>query len=427
MDSLLPVIVLIVGGVIGGYVGFVMGRNSAKGGADAMVADLSARLQEQKVAQEARVTELQESEKKLTDTFEALSSKALRHNNESFLSLAKQALETQHEAAKGDLEKRQQAIGELVDPVRKSLDKVEGRIGEIEKLREGAYAELREQLTNQARTVGELNARTHDLVGALKSPVARGRWGEIALRKVVEMAGMLNYCDFSEQESNDSEEGRKRPDMVVKLPAGRQIIVDSKVPLSAYMEAQEVEDTDQRAALMAEHAKAVRSRAQELGQKKYWEQFDDSPEFVVMFLPGENFFSAALASDPSLIEESFNNKVIIATPTTLISLLRAVFYGWRQESLAENAREVSELGKELHKRVGVMADHFTSVGKNLDNAVGAYNKTVSSLESRVLSTSRKFEELNVADSDKKNEPKSIETVAKKLTAPELTPEDSEDY
>jgi len=427
MDSLLPVIVLIVGGAIGGYVGFVMGRNSAKGGADAMRADLSARLEEQRIAHESRVTELQESEKKLADTFEALSSKALRHNNESFLSLAKQALETQHEAAKGDLEKRQQAIGELVDPVRKSLDKVEGRIGEIEKLREGAYAELREQLTTQARTVSELNTRTTELVGALKSPIARGRWGEIALKRVVEMAGMLNHCDFSEQESSDTDEGRKRPDMVVHLPAGRRIVVDSKVPLSSYMEAQEVEDTDQRAALMVEHAKAVRSRAQELGQKKYWEQFDDSPEFVVMFLPGENFFSAALESDPSLIEESFNNKVIIATPTTLISLLRAVYYGWRQESLAENAREVSDLGKELHKRVGVMADHFANVGKNLDSAVGAYNKTVSSLESRVLSTSRKFEELNVADSDKKNEPKSIETAAKKLTAPELTKDDSEDY
>jgi DNA recombination protein RmuC len=317
---------------------------------------------------------LEEAKGALTDAFGALSADALKSNSEQFVKLAHAS----------------------VAPVREALEKFESKVQALEVAREGAYQGLVQQVTQLLDTGKELRSETANLVQALRAPVTRGQWGEFQLRRVIEMAGMVNHCHFVEQKKVDTEDGQLRPDVVVKLPAGKTIVIDAKAPVSSYMDAVMIEDETERRAKLANFAKLVRDHIAALGRKAYWDQFDASPELVVMFLPGDHYYSAALEQDPSLIEFGVEQKVLVATPVNLIGLLRAIAFGWRQEAIATNAKEISELGAELYKRISDLGGHWIDVGRSLNKAVEAFNSTVGTLETRVLVSARRFKDLGAA-------------------------------
>jgi len=384
------------------------------------------RLEHERRAAEDKVRTVTQARDELSNQFTALSTAALEQNNTRFLQLAEQQLKQQQTAGAAELESQKRDVKHLVKPVEEKLEQVARLVREIEKDRADAYGGLRNQLRTVAETQQQLHAETSNLVTALRAPHVRGRWGEVQLRRVCEMAGMLSHCDFYEQQTVAGETGALRPDVVVKLPGGKDVVVDAKAPLSAYLDALEAKDEAERERHLDTYARHVREHIQKLSAKSYASQFDSSPEFVVMFLPGEVFYSAALERMPNLIEQSVEDSVLIATPTTLIALLKAVAYGWRQERMAESAREVQTLGRELYQRLGKLSERFVTLGRRLDSSVKAYNDTVATLDTRVLVSARKFDELGAApDGAELASPQPVEISARRLRAVEIPEEDDE--
>jgi DNA recombination protein RmuC len=370
----------------------------------------------------ARVAVLETGRAQLGDTMKALAADALATNNESFLQLARAQLEQLQQKTTLDLEQRKQAVEHLVSPIKESLAKVDGKLQELEVARTRAYSELTTQVRQLADTQSQLRDETGNLVSALRDrPNVRGRWGEIQLRRVVEMAGMLEHCDFETQHHVATEDGRIRPDLVVKLPGGGSIVVDAKFTGQAYLESVDCRNEEERVAKLRDHARQLRDQLTKLAAKNYWSQFERTPDFVVLFIPGENFLSAALEQDPALIEDGFTERVLIATPTTLVGLLRTVAFGWRQETIAESAQELSALGTELYARLSTFTKHVVGIGRGLESAAKSFNEAVGSLETRVLPSARKFKEHGVAPTAEIAELKVVETAIRPVTAPELPP------
>jgi DNA recombination protein RmuC len=337
-----------------------------------------------------------EVRRQMRDAFQSLSFDALEKSGRAFLDLAAVHLDKYQSLAKEDLDGRQKAIAESLLPISETMQKLDAHQRELEKRREGAYASVSKQLEILVTSEKELRLQTQQLSQALRSPGIRGSWGQMHLRRVIELAGLLNHCDFSEQHTSETEGRIQRPDVVVHLPGQRQIIIDAKTPLDAYLEASEIPNEPLRRKKIQSHALTLRKHMKDLSNKEYWKQFAPSPEYVILFLPAEAFFSAALESDPTLIEVGAEQNVIVATPTTLIAILRAVAYGWKQESLSKSAQEIARLGQELYERVGTVCEHWNRVGRSLNAAVDSYNQSLSSFESRVLVSARKLKEAGAA-------------------------------
>lgn len=336
---------------------------------------------------------------RLTDAYKGLSTQALKENNRIFMDLAQSTLARFVDKARSDMDQRALAVDNMLKPLNEALERYEHHAKDIERARENAYGELRQQVHHMAAAQDRVHHETSRLVKALQVPHVRGRWGETTLRRVAELSGMQAHCDFFEQPMVPGEDIRMRPDMIVQLPGNRQIIVDAKVPLSAYLDALEATEPEKHDALLDRHAAQILTHIQQLSRKAYWAQFDTTPEFVVLFIPGENFFAAALSRNPKLIEDGIQRQVVLATPTTLIALLKAVAFGWRQQQAAENADTVSRLGRTLYERLKTMTTHLQQMGRDLDRCVGSYNRMVGSMERRVLTSARRFEDLGVVRSD----------------------------
>ena len=385
---------LAAGIVLGVFVMWLIARRR-KNQLLAAIEAAEANLKSQEALQAEREAAFELANARLTQAFTDISNRSLRANSDTFLQLAGQKFETQQEKAKNELGDREKAVEDLVKPIRDALEASHKQIAELEKARSEAYGGIRNQLESMQLSQKSLTQETHNLVKALRRPEVRGQWGEITLRRLVELAGMVEHCDFVEQVHTVGKDEVIRPDMIVNMPDQRQLVVDVKTPLDAYLAAAEAEDDAQRKLGLERHAKNIRGHIRMLSSKAYWKQFDESPEFVILFIPGDQFLSAALSEEPDLIEYALSQQIILATPTSFVALLKAVAYGWRQLALAENAKEIRILAEDLYGRLGTFVTHMNRVGRQLASSVENYNKAVGSLERNVLPGARKFTELGV--------------------------------
>lgn len=383
---------------VGALLGFLLSQLRALQRSGALRAELEsarAQLQAERRAAAERGAALEQSEGRLRESFEALAAQALKNNNELFLSVARESLAREQAVAQSGLKERESAIAQLVQPLRSALEKTEQQVQALERERRDAYAALRTQIESLSSGQSELQRETRNLVTALRRPEVRGRWGELTLHRLVELAGLTEHCDFTEQAHLSGPEGALRPDLVVHMPESRDLVIDVKTPLDAYLEALEAQSDETRQSALRRHAQQLDARIRQLASKAYWAQFEHSPQFAVLFLPGDQFLAAALAERPDLIDAALRQNIIIATPSTLMALLKTVAYGWRQSAMAENAALIRSLGQELHRRLGSFIAHLQRMGQRLDSAVDAYNSAVGSLERQVLPQARRFSELGV--------------------------------
>jgi DNA recombination protein RmuC len=377
-------------------------------------ARLNTRLEAQQTSIEEKARTLQELNTQFENAFKSLASDVLKSNSSEFLKLAETNFQNLHSKANSELEKREKAVENIVKPIRETLEKTDQQIRKMEKERQEAFGSLTQHLQFMAQAQQQLQGETRNLVKALRRPEVRGQWGELTLKRLAELAGMVEHCDFDQQQSVDTEQGKQRPDMVVRMPGGREIIVAAKAPMDAYLSAVEAGDDSERGREIQRHARNVRDRVRELASKGYWQNLTGSPDFVVLFIPGDQFLSAALEIDPKLLEDALADKVVLATPSSLVALLRAVAYGWRQEALAENAEHIRTLGNVLYERLTTFADHLGKLGSNLDRSVKSYNEAVGSFDSRILPGARKFSEMGIQGKKDLPEPEPVERMARSL-------------
>jgi DNA recombination protein RmuC len=397
MSNAVTLIITIVVVLLAGALGWFVAQLRAQ----KRLTELATTLELERQAAQEKLASLEQN-------FIALSHRALKENNQAFLQLAQESLKQFHVQAKGDLEMKEKAVENLIKPVREALEKAEQQIRLMENERKEAYGSLTKHLETMVQTQQLLQGETRNLVQALRRPEVRGQWGEMTLKRLAELAGMVEHCDFYEQEHTDTEDGRMRPDMIVRMPDGREIVVDVKTPLDAYLSAVEAGDDETRRKHLEHHARKVRERVRELSSKAYWTQFKHAPDFVILFIPGDQFLGAALDMDRSLLEDALKQKVILTTPTSFVALLRAVAYGWRQESLAENAEHIRDVGEELYSRLMTFSEHLLKLGRSLNSTVGDYNKAVGSFEAKLLPGARKFSEMGVGGDKLPAEPERIE-------------------
>ena len=392
-----PVLIISLIAAVAGGLGWLIARLHSQ----RKITQLETTLQIERQAAAERLTEVEK-------TFAVLSNEALRSNSQTFLQLAQETLERFQVHAKGELEQKERAVEHLVKPIRETLEKAEQQIRLMENERKQAYGALHKHLETLTQTQQTLHSETRNLVQALRRPEVRGQWGEMTLKRLVELAGMVDHCDFYEQQQATSAEGQSRPDMIVRMPDERELVVDAKTPLDAYLSAIESSDDETRDKYLLQHARNVRARVRELAAKTYWAQFRRAPDFVVLFIPGEQFLGAALDVDRDLLEHAMRQRVILTTPTSLVALLRAVGYGWRQQALAANAELIRETGEDLYNRLATFSEHLSRLGRSLDSAVSQYNQSVGSFQARVMPGARKFTELGFAERKAIEEPEQIE-------------------